>query len=202
MWHRVPFARQRRPIIGVLRMCWILPGSFDCPHASVRRPSIACLAVFLCGPGALFLHALSGPSTICPSPPPPPQVVLGCQKEPRCRFGRSIPGWSGWLPTFREGVAQRSGPRGTTLGPPAGGGGVVLVLRSRVRVRHPGLGGWGGAVQCPRGSSAMSLCDLLIGGGRFWGAARGSGGGGGGCRHRPLGRPIPRRRFTNHVSCR
>ena len=69
MWRGVPFACQRRPIIGVLRMCWLLPGSFDCfccPRASVHRPSIACLAVFLCGPGALFLHALSGPST----PPP------------------------------------------------------------------------------------------------------------------------------------
>ena len=30
MWHGVPFARQRRPIIGILRMCWLLPGSFDC----------------------------------------------------------------------------------------------------------------------------------------------------------------------------
>ena len=33
------FARQRCPIIGVLRMCWLLPGSFDCfccPRASVR----------------------------------------------------------------------------------------------------------------------------------------------------------------------
>ena len=72
MWHGVPFACQRCPIIGVLRMCWLLPGSFDCfccPHTSVHRPSIACLAVFLCGPGALFLHALSGPSTICPFPP-------------------------------------------------------------------------------------------------------------------------------------
>ena len=72
MWHGVPFACQRRPIIGVLRMCWLLPGSFDCfcgPHTSVHRPSIACLAVFLCGPGALFLHALSRPSTICPFPP-------------------------------------------------------------------------------------------------------------------------------------
>ena len=61
MWQDVPFARQRRPIIGVLRMCWLLRGSFDCfccPHISVHRPSIACLAVFLCGPGAL--------------PPPPP----------------------------------------------------------------------------------------------------------------------------------
>ena len=71
MWHGVPFACQRRPIVGVLRMCWLLPGSFDCfccPHTSVHRPSIACLAVFLRGPGALFLHALSGPSTICPFP--------------------------------------------------------------------------------------------------------------------------------------
>ena len=52
-------------------MCWLLPGSFDCfgcPRASVHSPSIARLAVFLCGPGA-FLHALSGPSTICPFPP-------------------------------------------------------------------------------------------------------------------------------------
>ena len=53
-------------------MCWLLPGSFDCvccPRASVHRPPIACLAVFLCGPGALFLHTLSRPSTICPFPP-------------------------------------------------------------------------------------------------------------------------------------
>ena len=72
MWRDVPFACQRRPIVGVLRMCWLLLGSFDCfccPHTSVHRPSIACLAVFLCGPGALFLHALSGPSTTCPFPP-------------------------------------------------------------------------------------------------------------------------------------
>ena len=51
MWHGVPFARQRCPIVGVLRMCWLFPGSFDCfccPRASVHRPSIACLAVFLC----------------------------------------------------------------------------------------------------------------------------------------------------------
>ena len=30
MWRGVPFACQRRPKIGVLRMCWLLPGSFDC----------------------------------------------------------------------------------------------------------------------------------------------------------------------------
>ena len=42
MWRDVPFARQRRPVIGVLRMCWLLPRSFDCfccPRASVDRPS-------------------------------------------------------------------------------------------------------------------------------------------------------------------
>ena len=27
MWRDVPFVRQRRPIIGVLRMCCLLPGS-------------------------------------------------------------------------------------------------------------------------------------------------------------------------------
>ena len=51
MWRDVPVARQRRPIVGVLRMCWLLLGSFDCfccPHTFVHRPSIACLAVFLC----------------------------------------------------------------------------------------------------------------------------------------------------------
>ena len=43
MWHGVPFARHRRPVVGVLRMRWLLPGSFDCfccPHASVHRPPI------------------------------------------------------------------------------------------------------------------------------------------------------------------
>ena len=89
MWHGVPFACQRRLIVGVMRMCWLLPGSFDCfccPHTSVHRPSIACLAVFLCGPGALFLHALSGPSTICPFPPhgwsAPDGLPLLLRKQP------------------------------------------------------------------------------------------------------------------------
>ena len=88
MRHGVPFACQRRPIVGVLRMCWLLPGSFDCfgcPRASVHRPSIACLAVFLCGPGA-FLHALSGPSTICPFSPhgwsAPDGLPLLLRKQP------------------------------------------------------------------------------------------------------------------------
>ena len=72
MWRDVPFARQRHPIVAVLGVVLVVVGSFDCfccPHTSVHRPSIACLAVFLCGPGALFLHALSRPSTICPFPP-------------------------------------------------------------------------------------------------------------------------------------
>ena len=98
MWHGVPFACQRCPIIGALRMCWLLPGSFDCfccPHTSVHRPSIACLAVFLCGPGALFLHALSGPSTICPFPPhgwsAPDGLPLLLRKQPIWAAGDSPP---------------------------------------------------------------------------------------------------------------
>ena len=70
-------------------LCWLLWGSFDCfccPHTSVHRPSIACLAVFLCGPGALFLHALSGPSTIIPFPPhgwsAPDGLPLLLRKQP------------------------------------------------------------------------------------------------------------------------
>ena len=89
MWHGVPFACQRRPIVGVLRMCWLLPGSFDCfccPHTSVHRPSIACLAVFLCGPSDLFLHELSGPSTIYPFPThgwsAPDRLLLLLRKQP------------------------------------------------------------------------------------------------------------------------
>ena len=69
-------------------------GRFDCfccPHTSVHRPSIACLAVFLCGPGALFLHALSGPSTICPFPPhswsAPDGLPLLLRKQPIWALG-------------------------------------------------------------------------------------------------------------------
>ena len=51
MWQYVPFERQRRPVVGVLGLRWLLQGSFDCvccPHTSVLRPSVACLAVFPC----------------------------------------------------------------------------------------------------------------------------------------------------------
>ena len=56
MWWDVPFARQPRPVVGVLRMCWLFRGSFDyvcCPHTPVLRPSTTCLAA--------------------PPPPPPSQ---------------------------------------------------------------------------------------------------------------------------------
>ena len=66
MWHDVPFARHRHPVVGVLTVCLLLWRAFDCVyclHTSVLRPSTTCLAVFLCGPGALFLNVLSRPST-------------------------------------------------------------------------------------------------------------------------------------------
>ena len=108
MWHGVPFACQRHPIFGALRMCWLLPGSFDCfccPHTSVHRPSIACLAVFLCGPGALFPHALSGPDTICPFPPhswsAPDGLSLLLRKQPIwAPPARSCHQCRPWLPTL------------------------------------------------------------------------------------------------------
>ena len=62
MWYGVPFARQWRPVVGVLRLCWLLPGLFDCcccPRASVHRPSITCLSVFLCAPPPLPTHVHS-----------------------------------------------------------------------------------------------------------------------------------------------
>ena len=120
MRHGVPFACQRRPIIGVLRMCWLLPGSIDCfccPHTSVHRPSIACLAVFLCGPGALFLHALSRPSTICPFPPhgwsAPDGLPLLLRKQPIWAAGDTphlMPVEQGlpWHPPHR--TARQGGP--------------------------------------------------------------------------------------------
>ena len=45
MWHSVPLARQRRPIVGVLRMCWLLPGPFDCfccPFYVVCKCGLGC----------------------------------------------------------------------------------------------------------------------------------------------------------------
>ena len=140
MWHGVPFACQRRPIVGVLRMCWLLPGLFDCfccPHTSVHRPSIACLAVFLCGPGALFLHALSGPSTICPFPPhgwsAPDGLPLLLRKQPPPLPTNCWPGGGGGLGGAMGGGGEGAiwgehasvGQSQRTVGwrPPKGGGG-------------------------------------------------------------------------------
>ena len=145
MWHGVPFACQWRPIIGVLRMCWLLPGSFDyfcCPHTSVHRPSIACLAVFPCGPGALFLHALSRPSTICPSLPhgwsAPDGLPLLLRKQPIWAAPPPPPPPRDTLTQFPPGCLVPQHPRGrldpVVLRPPPrlcverwrGGGGGVL----------------------------------------------------------------------------
>ena len=59
-----PFARQRRPIVGVLRMCWLLRGFFDCFLLSTR----------LC-PQAV--HSLPRCVSVCVRPrcPVPPGVV-------------------------------------------------------------------------------------------------------------------------------
>ena len=85
-----------------------MPGSFDCfccPHTSVHRPSIACLAVFLCGPRALFLHALSGPSTICPFPPhgwsAPDGLPLLLRKQPIWAAGDTPRGYRSRSPLSR-----------------------------------------------------------------------------------------------------
>ena len=78
MWHGVPFACQRRPIIGVLRMCWLLPGSFDCfccPHTSVHSP-IGC--VIVTPPPQLYFisdEADGHPSSLSTLPAPPPCII-------------------------------------------------------------------------------------------------------------------------------
>ena len=56
MWQYVPFAHQRRPVVGVLGLCWLLWGSFDC---------------FCC-------HSLPLCVSVCVSPRcPAPHGVLG-----------------------------------------------------------------------------------------------------------------------------
>ena len=37
MWHGVPFVCQRRPIIGILRMCWLLPAPGGARHGGGNR---------------------------------------------------------------------------------------------------------------------------------------------------------------------
>ena len=63
MWHDVPFAHQRRRIVGVLRMCWLLPGSFDCfccPRGSVHI-LLQCTAILIHPCSSLF-------AATCPIP--------------------------------------------------------------------------------------------------------------------------------------
>ena len=65
----VSFPRSRSPIVGILRMCWLLPGSFDCfgcPRTSVHRPSMAWLTVSLC----VCEAQVPCSSTRCPGRPP------------------------------------------------------------------------------------------------------------------------------------
>ena len=62
MWHDVPFACQRRPIVGVLRMCWLLPGSFDC---------------FCSPPPPPLQNRITGRHERCPPPPPSPGARPG-----------------------------------------------------------------------------------------------------------------------------
>ena len=118
MWHGVPFARHQRPIVGVLRMCWLLPGSFDCfccPHASVHSlcPSFLSAVLALVPPSvgpAFYVFVLllpmfvgapgcpcRGPTPVPPAcpPPPPPEVVYCCVSRwgsSHCRvWGGSVP---------------------------------------------------------------------------------------------------------------
>ena len=87
MWHGVPFARQRRPIIGVLRMCWLLWGSFDCfgcPHTSAAA-------------GGSWLERLLHSPTTAVSPRPS-SGSLGLWCPSRLSFGGVRPSQSrGWM---------------------------------------------------------------------------------------------------------
>ena len=150
MWRGVPFARQRRPIIGVLRMCWLLPGSFDCfccPHTSVHRPSIACLAV----PGR-WRHPLSAPSCS----PLPRGVYMRFPPQPSPKLGPPTPSLADEAKRERESVqdtdrrVQKSSERqqrrrGAGLGGDREGG-LRLPPRSRAppnRAGGRGHGVWG-----------------------------------------------------------
>ena len=86
MWQDVPFARQRRPAVGILKLCWLLWGSFDCfccPHTSVLRASTTCLSVYLCEPQVpcpaiwlLFLYGALDSHPFFPSRAAPGRCVL------------------------------------------------------------------------------------------------------------------------------
>ena len=64
MWHGVPFARQRRPIVGVLRMCWLPPPPPPVP--SLPLPGLSSR------PYAPFLSL----GRLCQRTPPPRTVPI------------------------------------------------------------------------------------------------------------------------------
>ena len=68
MW-RVPFVRQRCPVVGAPRLCWVLRGSFDscCCPPHLRRPPV--------------VHNLPRCVLVCVRPrcPTPPRVVPAVQ---------------------------------------------------------------------------------------------------------------------------
>ena len=73
LWRDVPFAHQRRPVVGVLGVVlWLLRGSLDCvccPHTSVFRPSTTCLSVCPC-PTCPDPHGVPGDLRCTMTPPP------------------------------------------------------------------------------------------------------------------------------------
>ena len=81
MWQGVPFACQRRPIIGVLRMCWLLPGSFDC---FCCPPSNSKQLGFTHPPDSNLLAPLPPLGIQVVKPPPPLSCVQSSLRPPAC----------------------------------------------------------------------------------------------------------------------
>ena len=71
MWRGVPFARPRRPIIGVVGLCWLLRGSFPAPPSPpVRYPHLKSRT---CGANRQqHVHATRRPAVTLGAPPPVP----------------------------------------------------------------------------------------------------------------------------------
>ena len=95
MGHGVLFAHQWCPVVGVLRLRWLLPALFDCfccPRASVHRPSVTCVSVCMrprcpAPPHVPTVHhmSLSPSRLVCPwwAPTPAAQTAhVGCRRHP------------------------------------------------------------------------------------------------------------------------
>ena len=61
----VSFPRSRSPAVGVLGLCWLLWGSFDCLCCPRARPSIACLAVLPPSPPPMYVTVATTPWPGC-----------------------------------------------------------------------------------------------------------------------------------------